>query len=485
MALRLGGLFIQAQVENGAGTFDIGSNDSFANSLESVSVTMRAGGASEIEVSLAPTFTDAVKIIESGFLGYGFPIENQKNQSVSSLLTGGVIQRVPGASPTNSKAAGLSVRFGYSDTGDNNGAAVTPWLSGNIMAPDLGFGEEISIVLKAVSFGAKLTSNDTTRELDGESLYSIINRLVDEDIKGTVVWDSQAEARARSIIVNDNQNDNTYAYITNLLKQYNFKFFESGGTAKVPFQQFNVTDLSSISNQSAQFEIVMYGQINVPGRVYPAESFSANINHTLVSGAFHGAKTTTLATKDKLSRVDEAGTETYARVNKTQGKTVQGNRKEGRPVTSGGNNDGPASLRDTSAAGKRYMVVRKNSEDERELEAVKSETHDVMDGAYIVNVTCPLIPEAVPNKMVRFNVFTGDDNAPKFTTVSGLYKIHEVKHSVSDSGGTTELVLKRSIGDTPSEKEGVGKSNDVVVSNVTEAQANPASLLGNVISRTS
>lgn len=481
MSLRMGGLFIQAQVENGAGTFSLGANNSFANSLDSISVTMRSGGASEIEVGLSPTFNDAVQLIESGFLGYGFPIQNQSNPPTNSLLTGGLVQRVSGQTPPAGKAAGISVRFGYGDLGGVDGQAITPWISGNIMSPDLSFGEEISVTLKGVSLGAKLTSNSTTRSFEGDTLYAIVNQLIDEDIKGSVVWDPQARTRAQGINVNGNQYDNTYSFLKDMLERYNFRFFENGGTASSPFQQFVVTDLSSISNKSAEFDIVMYGQIDVPNRVYPAESFTSNIDHTLVTGKFHGTKVTRTETKSKQTSRSEAGVKTYSETLKTQGNTVQGQQKEARPVTSGGNTDGRASLRDQSAAGDRLVTVKKNADDNFDEEQVKSSTHTAMDSAYQTTVTCPLIPEALPNTMVRFTVFTGNPNMPIFTTVSGLYKIFEVRHSVGDNGGTTELVLHRAMGDSAIDAEGVGKSSNVVVSDITSSPTQNSNLVAGLV----
>lgn len=461
MALRMGGVFIQAQVGNDAGTFDIGSSNAFAGSINGISLTMFQGGASTIEVNLTPTFTQAVQIIESGFLGFGFPLSNRSAQSTLSNIIGGIIRRSAQPVITSSKSSSLAVRFGYGDLDANESRAKTPWIAGIITAPDISFGEEISITLKATSMGVQLTSSDTTRLFQGETLFQVVNTIIQEDINGTVVFDPQAQARASEIRVFDNQTDNSYAFIKKLLEEYNFKFYESGGTGKTPLQEFRVENLAGISNQQAQFQLVMYGQIDVPNRVYPIESFETNITHKIVSSGFHGAKVTNLKTSNKeVDRNEEFGIDTYKKDIKSKGNTIGGKKEEGQ-ATRGGVTDGPPTLNDDSLAGKRYVTVQKNDDDLRDKESAKSQTHDDMDDALIVNLTCPLIPEAIPNKMVRVTIYTGDPNNPVFKTISGLYKIHEVRHSVGDSGGSTELTIMRGIGASTAESEGVQLAQDI------------------------
>jgi hypothetical protein len=90
MSFRMGGLFIQAQIENGLGTFEIGSNNAFVNSLSSISVKTNIGQFSEIELEITPTFTQAVSIIEDGFLGYGYPLRSQGLGQISSTFLNGI-----------------------------------------------------------------------------------------------------------------------------------------------------------------------------------------------------------------------------------------------------------------------------------------------------------------------------------------------------------------------------------------------------------
>lgn len=473
MAFRMGGLFIQAQVENGAGTFEIGSNNAFANALNSVAVTMTQGGASTIEVNLSPTFQQAVQIIESGFLGFGFPLKNKSNPSVEYNFTGGLFKKSINpisAQSSNAKASSLSVRFGYGDGGANPKQAITPWVGGIITAPDLSFGEEISVVMKAVSAGLKLTSADTTRIFNGETLVTAVEQIVEEDINGIVEFKPEAKARASQIRVFRNQTDNSMAFLKDLLSDYNFKFYESGGTSKLPKQKFEIDSIEGISNSTPQFTLVMYGQIDVSKKVYPIESFETNITHALVSGEFFGSKTTNTQTKNKEITRKEYGISTYKKGIKAKNDTVQGKHVVGK-ATKVGPTDGPPTDRDATMAGKRFVTVRKNSLDDAQNKAVESSTNSAIDGSVVLNVTAPLIPEAVPNALVRVNIFTGDPNNPLFKTVSGVYKIHEVRHSVSDSGGTTELSLLRGIGAGKIEQNGVQKVQDTITKSSNNVSA--------------
>lgn len=461
MALRLGGVFIQAIVERGNKSFDPLSETAFRNSLSSISITTAMGQSSQIEVELSPTFPQAVRIIESGYLGFGFPMQKAETKSVESNLTEGVQAAASDQGSNTIKASTLAVRMGYGDGGVREEIATTPWTYGIIQAPNLSFGSEISITLKAVSMGVKLASSDTTRTFEGESLYSVVKRLIEEDIKGEVEFKSQAAARAQQIKVNRNQSDNTMAFLKDLLSDYNFKFYESGGTTKNPKQMFMIDDLAGISNQKANFTLRMYGQIDVSKRIYPIESFDTDITHVLVAGAFFGSKTTALKTKDKLTNREEQGTTTFSKDIKAAGTTIAGKQKEGSP-TGGGPTDGPPTTRDETRAGKRYIAIQKNDLDEEQTEAVKSQTHDDLSGSLSLSVTCPLIPEAYPNSLVRVEVMTGDPKNPIFKTVSGIYRIAEVKHTVNDSGGTTNLELLRGIGDTKLANENVQAIQDNV-----------------------
>lgn len=498
MALRFGGLFIEAIVENGAGTFAIGSNNAFANSLNSISLRISSGGSSEIQLGLAPTFGQAVDIIESGFLGYGFPVQKSGGGSVLANVVNGLMSNPTAQSlasafgvgtgdseadtaTPSTKAASVAVRLGYGDPGAREDVAMTPWFNGIISAPDLSFGEEIQITLKAVSFGAKLASSDTTRNFEDETLYAVVNQIVDEDIKGTVRFEGQAEQRAQSIRVKKNQTDNSQAFLRQLLSDYNFQFHESGGDAKNPKQELVITDLGGVFNQKPKFTLVMYGQIDVPNKVYPIESFDTKIDHTFVAGAFFGQKVTNLRTGDKEVKKKKLGLKEFKKDVKSSGDTISGQHQTGKP-TKGGATDGPPSLSDRSKAGLRKLTVTRNENDKEQNEAVKSQTNDAIAGALSVTVTCPLIPEALPNTLVRLKIFTGNKNNPVFNTVSGVYRVIEVTHNVSDAGGSTEFNLLRAMGSASVESEGIQKVADTVLSTDSTAQESIVSVIRGIIS---
>lgn len=482
MAFRMGGLFIQAQVENGAGTFALEAHNSFVNSLNSVSVTMYAGGSSEIEINVGPTFPEAVNIIESGFLGFGFPIQSSGVQSVAQNIAGGVASAPGGGSSggNSNKSASLSVRFGYGDIGAREDVAKTPWIQGTIQAPAISFGEEIDINLKAASFGISLASVDTTDAFEEEPLSSIVEKIVGQ-VGGTVEFTTQASARASSILMTRNQNDNSKAFLNQILTEHNFKFWESGGTAKNPTPVLMVDDLAGISNGEVKFTIRMYGQINVSEKIYPMESFDTDITHIFVAGGFFGSKTTNLRTEDKEVIKEKQDIGTFKKNIKDSGNTIAGEHRPGKP-TKGGPTDGPTTISDESMAGKRYMTTVIEENDKEPNEIVKSQTHDDIAGALNVTVTCPLIPEAVPNSLVKVEIYTGNPGNPIFRTISGVYRIKVVRHTVSDSGGTTEMELYRGIGNVSQASAGVQGVQTTQLSTADVVNVNIGTFRGGVIS---
>lgn len=480
MSFRMGGLFIQARVENGTGTFELGSYSTFANSINSVSLTMSEGGSSTIQLSMSPTFTGAVDIIESGLLGYGFPIEKTKTQATLINNLAGVFQLNTNAIPqSNSKSSSLSVRFGYGDIGADPKQAITPWINGIVMFPDISFGEEISITMNAVSAGIKMASNDTVRKVDNETLYSLARKIVREEINGTVNFSRQAELKARQIRINSNQTENSFAYLKNILSDHNFKFYESGGTAKDPKITFELNNLPGILNGDVKFTLVMYGQIDIPNKVYPVETFETNINHTQVSGSFNGNKTTNVQTDDKETRRDKADVDEFKKEHKASSETIQGKLVEGK-ATAGGVTDGPPSLRDRTRAGKRKITVKKERNDTVGSDNVKSNFYDALTKALTVTVNCPLIPEALPNDLINLEIFTGNPNRPKFNTVSGVYMIHKVTHSVSDSGGSTTLELRRELGAISTKTENIAKTSQKSLPSGSVAIEESLNLVGGI-----
>jgi hypothetical protein len=475
----MGGLFIQARVENGNGTFEIGSNNGFVNSLNSVSIKIVSGGVSEIELSLSPTFQQAVDIIESGFLGYGFPIQKQTGNAKDQQFIKGVATPIPNVGIGNAvqsltglsnKAASLALRIGYGDIGADAQVAKTPWIHSIIQAPNLSFGQEISITMKAVSTGIVLASSDTTREFKGVTLDKVISQIIKEDASAKAVFTPEALAKAQQIKITDNQTDNSLAYIRMVMDQYNFKYFESGGTESSPHQFFNITDLASISNQKPAFTLVMYGQIDIPNKVYPCEFFEADISHIFITGALWGQKSTNTVTSSKTTNRTDSDINTYKKDVKAKGDTIAGKLAPGKPTGNDGPTDGPPDLRDRTKAGKRKVTVKKNEQDNVATEAMHSETKDSIDGAFRVTVTCPLIPEALPDMLVKLIIFTGNMERPILKTISGVYRVIEVKHSVSDSGGTTNLDLLRGIGSSSLLNSNVQKvSQDIAATGSTSS----------------
>jgi hypothetical protein len=485
MAFRMGGLFIQARVENAAGTFEIGSNNGFVNSLNSISLTINSGGVSEIELSLSPTFQQAVEIIESGFLGYGHPIQSQGKfpndyQYIKGVATPvknlGISSSVQSSLGTSSKAASLAVRIGYGDRGANPSMAQTPWINGLITSPNLSFGQEISITMKAVSAGITLASSATTRMFNGQTLDSIIKKILKEDANCDVKFDSASLAKAQSILINDNQSDNSLAYIRMLLDQYNFKYFESGGTEKEPHQFFKVSDLATISNKMPRFTLVMYGQIDVNKRIYPCESFEADISHMFVVGSLFGQKATSTLTSTKETNQSKSDIDDYKKDIKAKGDTVGGRLRPGKP-SSGGPTDGPPSLKDRTKAGNRKVIVKKDDNDKVHEETMNSQTKDAIDGSFRTTVTCPLIPEALPDELVKLIIFTGNTNKPILKSISGVYRVMTVKHSISDSGGTTQLDLLRGIGSASLLNENVQKVAQEIANSGSTSSASFKSLI--------
>lgn len=489
MAFRMGGLFIQARVENGLGTFEIGQNNAFVNSLNGATITMRSGGSSSIDLSFAPTFSQAVEIIESGFLGYGFPLQSQGKGSKGSTMINGFatpIENTGISSATSfltgekNKSASLAIRIGYGDLGAERNVAMTPWIFGNIQAPDLSFGEEISIGMKAESLGMVLANSDTIRTFEATSLGQIVKEILKKDCNADVEFSSESQQRADSLKITTTQADNSQAFLKNLLEQYNFKFYDSGGTEDDPTQRVMITDLASISNGKPKLTLSMYGQINISQKIYPMESFNTRIDHLFIAGATSGQATTNLKTSDKLIKKKTYGVDDYKKNIKAKGDTIGGKLSVGKP-TKGGITDGPPNSFDKLKAGKRKTTILRDDLDVEQNKAVESETMDKMDGSFSMTVTCPLIPEIVPDILIRVQIHTGNPNRPIFKTISGVYRVTEVKHSVSDNGGTTEVELLRGVGDTPIDKANVSKVNDNIKISTGEVQPTLGSLIGGVI----
>jgi len=460
MAFRMGGLFIQARIENSLGTFDIGSNNSFVNSLNSVSVTLMSGGSSQIELNLTPTFSSAVEIIESGFLGFGFPLEKRNTPAIGANLLNGVAIRSKTQISTSLKSSSISVKLGYGDVGADPNKAISPWINGIITFPNISFGEEINITLRGVGAFNKAASNDTTDTIDGERFDLLIKRLMRDAVNGEVKFSNQAAKRAEEIFVTRNQTDNNASFIRSIMDEYNFKFYESGGTDKDPKITLEVNNLSGILNGKVEFTLVMYGQINVPEKVYPVESFETNLTSKIVSGPYFGQKVTNTQTRDKKVVREEFGVDSFKKVNKSAGNSIQGKFVEGKP-TKGGATDGPPNLRDKTRAGTRKVTVKREENDNEQNTNVESETNDAVAGSFTATVTCPLIPEAKPNTLIKLLIHTGNVKKDKtvFKSVSGIYRVHKVIHQVSDGGGTTTLELLRNFGAIDVEQENIAKTS--------------------------
>lgn len=409
--------------------------------VERVSVTTGLFHLYQLEVELNPPLEEAVRMLQSGYLGIGFSVETtsedagvqggvNKLQHVANQASGVVnkvkslagnfgfgggdsldIDKKPEQESTSVKMRRINVRINY-------GGKSSGWFRGILLAPQIEVGlEGFTIKLNGVGYLFQKTKQQDPRVLSGKGT-SIVRELLGDGDYANVQMDSLAEEAINGVVNEDqiNHDKNDYDMATEIIKKANCIMTYDTAPTDGALPVVNVKHKSSQKMRVGDLQLTAYRDVKPNSGIYPILGLSCNaINLTLPDGAF-GKKFVTVNSDEKKTVSDSAINTHDGKVNKSD-NTAAGGGKDMTGQEMGGFFGGPVKFADS-------------------LKGIYSEyTNKVFE--YEILTTG--IFDLAPGRMISIGVA----NIP---FLSGTYDINEVTHSISTTGAETKVKLFRTGG---------------------------------------
>jgi len=154
----------QVEIEKNGEVFNRSSFPILFNSISSVKATVRHAEIMNIEITITPSFSDALLILKSGLLGFGKtdkkPEASQSEVTAKSIKPGAGTVAATGTEnqdPLKNALSGLPIMYvKFSRPGETivENQFETPWYVGAITQPDIQVsGAEITITLRGYAYG--------------------------------------------------------------------------------------------------------------------------------------------------------------------------------------------------------------------------------------------------------------------------------------------------------------------------------------------
>jgi len=465
MPFDMRGAVIEAFIDRGEDSFDISAIQGLANSLTSMKLTFKAGGASSCELTLSPPFDVAKSIIESGLLGIGFPAVGGGSSilnfsSVGDVLAGvasyagvsvvkdvvgsffsGPIQKVekgkgdPSAKPVRSNTAvSLRVKWKYTD---GSKYSESPMFFGILHPPSVSFGEEISITLNATDgIGGVLARMDIPETRDGLKVSEVVQKIADK-MSATIIWHKNSESRASNKTVKEQQDVNLLVYLNEVLEKIGCTFM-MGDITKDGKISINIISHEDLNETNPVCTLAMYRQIYPdPGSgapVYPVNSVESNISHAFSMGMMKGSTHVAVDSNKKKAKLYRNDASDYKR--KSVGKTAEGKMPEAHS-TIGVKTSLPA--KDFESGFHNKSVEMNKEHPEEGFQDNQEYFNDSIEKGWEMNLSGPGIPWVQPLQLVRVDI-------GGIRHLTGLYKVKEITHTVDQNGAQTDFALYKNVG---------------------------------------
>lgn len=210
--------YVQVEIEKNGVVYDKNSFPALFNSVSMVKAEIRMNEIAKIEITLTPSYQDAIDILRSGLLGIGnspsVPDSDSSNKSSTSINTSSGNSAVASSSgskdplrDTLKNFSNMRVKFMRPlDNLTSQGKMETPWYVGAITQPDVRIeGAEVTITLKGYAFALFMSGPKMILEIkDGDSVYDVVEKVLGL-IDHTMVFDqddatTEEEMRSKKLI---------------------------------------------------------------------------------------------------------------------------------------------------------------------------------------------------------------------------------------------------------------------------------------------
>lgn len=398
-----------------AGNF---TSPQFAQFIDSVSVKVSLFRFIEINVTLRPTFQQAVNLIESGLLGMGFDFGGKAPSG-----SGG---EFASKSKSSFSANQLVVKL-------FSGNRESKFFRGILLMPEFSITQDnIEINLKAVGLLNFTRQMGTTKGVKGETYKTVLERLAEDKSGGYRIEFPSGDKKAEEFLSKPferNVSQKNWETIKDILRQGNLRLIDNGSEDLNGQVVIRVASVDYIKKQPAKRTFVAFENIEPDQNIFPILSMRTSIVN-YAAGQFIKSTVNNISDSDKLTPKDDATSQIGASNTKEFSTGVQSTSRTmpgEHPV-------------DKDAEGKRIKAPMYREGRNDVIDKMKGYFQSLVDTAAAYEITTVGIPDALPGEPSAVRIL----GSVKF--LSGSYDCYELTHTWTQSGAETTFQLFNTFG---------------------------------------
>lgn len=271
----------------------------FFNCISKLELAVKTGEIVTIDITLTPSFDDAMYILKSGLLGINMGSKDQKpdspganisasNSSTSFSSKKGLANVISGFAQINVKL----MRPGE-DTGSGD-AYETKEYVGALTQPDIQIqGAEVSILMKGYGNAVFSTGPQYQFNFLGKTVGDVVSTCLDLIGYTKTEKDGHSSSINKKFlekVIDQSKVDTPFAVLKWALGLYNLSFTED---LKVQNQiVIYDTEISHFTSEQAKYTFVQWRQIDLENNIFPLTNFSVDSAKSLfLSGRAFGNST--------------------------------------------------------------------------------------------------------------------------------------------------------------------------------------------------
>jgi len=396
--------------------------------IQHVSVKVSLLRFTEIEITFAPPFEQAVKLLNSGVLGLGFSTKQTagtKEKTDPELATEGL---------STIGFNQVSVRMHYGGMSSN-------YFKGFLLAPEIEIGTDgISIKIRATGLLFPQAKKHSNKVLKDKTRIEIIKSLLGDGEDFEVKFDPNDAAAAKFMdtVHSVTAADSNWSLVKSLLDSSNCAIYDTGSESIEGIPTYEIISKDFLRTRDDNiYNFVLWENINPNERRFPILDLKTSIANYMM-GQSLGINTATLDLKDKKVAPHE----------KVDFASVYS--------TSDGSQSGAPNAKDTpkdnDVAGNTKKIPLASEKDKKQpsmKEKALGLIQNATDKALQYQITTVGLMELRPGRGVGISV-------AGVAFLSGHYDLYEVTHEFSTDGVTTSLTLARTAGLASIIDRGVG-----------------------------
>jgi hypothetical protein len=380
-----------------------GNSPAFTNFVQRARVKISILRFTDIEVTFAPPFEQAVKLLKSGVLGLGFGRSQSTGQSDSSD------PELAGASKGEINFNTIVVRF-------HHGGKKSPYFKGLLLVPEVDIGVDgITITVKATGLLFDKTKTSSGKPSDSKSRLSIIQSLIGNDI---ILKPDPKDAKANDALAKVeklNPGKSDFNVVKDMIDKSNCVIYQSGMTSPNSKPTYELISMDFLRKRAPEVTFVLWDQINPNKSIYPILGMKTSINNYL-AGQTLGVNASAIDSSSKQKKTKKAGADSA--------KDFTDNLSSHDGSMSGSGNDAKGKTVPVPDAGEGHSLTG----------VLTSAIHQAMESALQYEISTVGIADLLPGR--RVNVKVAD---VKF--LSGAYDLYEVTHEMGEGGFDTSITL--------------------------------------------